>query len=167
MSEREMDGRKTTSHATLRERLSLAVAGALEPEEQVELERHVANCAECAAELDRWRALAGGLKRLPTPQPSPMLVERVRASFEQAAAERVERLRSVAALALLVMFSWTLTLASWPVVRAASNGLASWLDVGVSTGWAGLAWYVVLTWLTAGVAAGMLAWQRQRERRLA
>src|SRR5574337_1512838 len=105
------------AHETIREMLALAAAGALEPDEQAKLDRHVVGCAECAAELERWRALASGLKRLPTPQPSPMLVQRVRARMEIAVAERAEKARSRTTLVFLVLFSWILTLAGWPVAR--------------------------------------------------
>ena len=111
--------------------------------------------------------LASGLKRLPTPQPSPLLVQRVRAQMEAAAVVRAEKKDSRTALALLVLFSWVITLASWPIVRLASQTVAGWLDVSARTAWVDLAGYVVLTWTTAGVAAAALAWQKQRERRLA
>ncbi|HEV8383475.1 MAG TPA: hypothetical protein VGQ11_01295, partial [Candidatus Acidoferrales bacterium] len=111
--------------------------------------------------------LAGGLKSLPTPQPSPMLVQRVRARLEDAAAERAEKQRSLATLVLLVLFSWALTLASWPMVRLASQSVASWLDISVRAAWVEVFTYMVLTWLTGGVAAAVLAWQKQRERRFA
>ncbi len=167
MTDREITGRNPASHDTLRGWLSLAVAGALEPDEQAELDRHVAGCAECAAELERWRVLAGGLKRLPTSQPSPMLVQRVRASLEMAAAERIEKQRNRATLVFLVLFSWMLTLAGWPIARLVSQSMTHWLDISVRAAWVDLVWYTALTWLTAGVAAVMLMWQRRRERRIA
>lgn len=160
-----MNDRTANGHETLRGWLSLAVAGALEPHEQAELDRHLTACAECAAEMERWRALAGGLKRLPTPQPSPMLVERVRARIEAAAAAQAEKRWNRGALVFLVLFSWTLTLAGWPIVRLASQGVASWLDVRFATAWTSLIAYTALGWLTAGIAAGVLTWQKRRERR--
>ncbi len=167
MTDREITRGKVTSHGTFRGWLSLAVAGALEPKEQAELDRHLAGCEECTTELERWRVLAGDLKRLPTPQPSPMLVQRVRARLDEAAVERAEKQRSRATLVSLVLFSWAMTLASWPLVRLASHGMANLLDVSVRTAWMDLVWYTVLTWLTGGVAAVVLAWQKRHERRFA
>jgi len=156
-----------SDHETLRGWLSLAAAGALEPQEQAELDRHLGICEECAAELERWSEMARGLKRLPTPQPSPRLIERVRAQLESSAAARTERRWNHGVLAFLVLFSWTLTLAGWPIVRLASRGVASWLDLGFTGTWTTLVWYTVLTWLTGGVAGAVLSWQKRRERRLA
>jgi anti-sigma factor RsiW len=80
-----------SDHAKIRDWLALAVAGALEPEEQTEVERHLGGCEECSAEFERWRVLASGLRRLPTPQPPAALVERVRARMEEAAAAQTEK----------------------------------------------------------------------------
>ncbi len=156
-----------TDHETLRERLSLAAAGALEADEQTEIERHLGMCADCAAEFERWRVLAASLKRLPTPQPPPVLVERVRARMAAAAAAQAEKKWNQGALVFLVLFSWTLTLAGWPIVRLASQGVSSWLDIRFTATWIDLVWYTVFTWITAGVAAGVFIWQKRRERRLA
>jgi anti-sigma factor RsiW len=156
-----------SDHAKIREWLALAAAGALEPDEETEVERHLGACEECSAEFERWRVLASGLRRLPTPQPSAALVERVRARMEEAVAAQSEKRWNHGVLAFLVLFSWTLTLASWPIVRLVTHGVESWLDVGFTSSWTDLIGYTALGWLTAGVAAMILAWQRRRERRLA
>jgi anti-sigma factor RsiW len=158
---------KKPDHDTLRGWLSLAAAGALETEEQAEVDRHLGACEECAAEFERWRMLASGLKRLPTPQPSAALVERVRASIVAASATQAEKRWNQGVLIFLVLFSWTLTLAGWPIVRLATHGVSSWLEVGFTKAWMDLIGYTALGWLTAGVAAMLLTWQKRRERRLA
>ena len=146
-------------HNDYRELLALAAAGALDDDEQRELQHHATTCAECAAELDRWAALAGALRRLPTPQPSPLVVERARARAEAelttASAEGWNRGMVVFA----ILFSWTLTLATWPVVRVLSEGMLGWLNLQQT--WLGLAGYTALAWVTAGIAAILL---RLRER---
>jgi anti-sigma factor RsiW len=156
-----------SDHAKIRAWLALSVAGALEPEEQIEVERHLGACEECSAEFERWRALVSGLKRLPTPQPSAALVERVRARMEDVAATQSDRRWNHGVLAFLVLFSWTLTLASWPIIRLVTHGVESWLDVGFTSSWTDLIGYTALGWATAGVAAIVLALQKRRERRLA
>jgi hypothetical protein len=71
--------------------LGAYVLGALDPDEQRDAERHLADCPACAAELDEFRGLTALLDRVPledaTAQPvtpSPELFDRVAA----AAAER-------------------------------------------------------------------------------
>ncbi len=154
-------------HGTIRSLLALAVAGALEAEEQRRLEQHVAACPECAAELAGWQGLAGSLRRMPTPQAPAALVERTLASIEAQWVVQAERRWNQQLMVFLVLFAWTITLATWPIVRLASRGVASWLDVPYARTWTDLVFYTVLVWLTAGVAAAVLAVRQRRERRLA
>jgi anti-sigma factor RsiW len=154
-------------HAEIRELLSLAAAGALRREEEERVARHIHECAECTAEFENWQSLAAGLRRLPTPQPPAGLVERTRARTAWQLAAEGEQRWNHGVLIFLVLFGWTLTLASWPVVRLVSGGLLGWLDPGFEHTWIGLVGYTALVWVTGGVAAAMLALRRRRERRLA
>ncbi len=155
-----------SEHERIREWLPLAAADALEAEEQRQLERHLAMCRECAEEWERWRLLVGSLKRLPTPQAPATLVERVRARIEALAAARAEQRVSQRALAWLVLFAWTVTLASWPVVRLISQGMAAWLDIGFVHTWLWLVGYTALSWFAAAVAAVMLGLRQRPARRV-
>lgn len=65
-------------HASIRELLTLAAAGALDAGEQRRVEQHLRDCAECRAEFQAWGRLAGALEGLPTPQAPPTLVQRTR-----------------------------------------------------------------------------------------
>jgi anti-sigma factor RsiW len=154
-------------HESIRELLALAAAGALDESEQRTLDRHLASCPACSAELDAWRGLAVSLKRLPTPQAPPMLVERTRSRVALELAAVAERRKSHWVMAFLVLFSWTVTLVTWPVVRLLSGGILSWFDLSFSQTWFGLAGYTALGWLTAGVAGAVLGLRRRRERRFA
>ena len=49
-------------HDKIRSLLSLAASGALDSADELNVENHVWNCPECAAQLAEWRALAGGLQ---------------------------------------------------------------------------------------------------------
>ena len=158
---------KMNEHESIRELLALAAAGALDEDEQRELGRHLAECSACNAELDAWRGLAASLKRLPTPQAPSMLVERTRSRVALELAAIAERRKSYWVMAFLVLFSWTVTLVTWPVVRLLSGGVLSWLDLGFNQTWFGLAGYTALGWLTAGVAGAVLAVRRRREGRFA
>jgi len=154
-----------SEHDAVRELLALAAAGALDAEEQRRIEQHLAGCAACAAELDGWRNLAGALKRLPTPRPSPALVEQTRARAEWQLAAAAEHRWSQAVLVFLVLFAWTVTLVSWPIVRLVTGGLLGWLDVRMNQTWASLAGYTALGWLTVGVAALLLGIRHRSARR--
>ena len=156
-----------SEHDAMREHLSLAAAGALDAAEEQRLARHLRECSECAKELEGWQFLAGELRRLPTPQAPAALVERVRAQLAWQLAAEAERRWNARMMIFLVMFAWTVTLASWPVVRLLTSGLAGWLDPSFGHTWIGLAGYTALVWLTGGVAAATLALRRRRERRMA
>ncbi len=154
-----------SDHDQIRELLAMAAAGALDPDEQQRVDRHARECAACAAELDDWQLLAGGLRRLPTPQPSPALVEHTRARAEWQLAAQAEHRWNQGVLIFLVLFGWTLVLASWPIVRLLSGGLLGWLEPGFGRTWIGLAGYTALLWLTGGVAAVFLGLRHRSERR--
>lgn len=156
-----------SEHDSIRELLALAVAGALEPKEQERVERHARECAACAAELDDWQLLASGLKRLPTPQPPAALIERTRAQAELQIVAEAENRWNRRVIAFVILFAWTLTLASWPVVRLLSGNLLGWFDPAFGRAWIGFAGLTALGWLGGGIAAAMLAVQQRRERRTA
>ena len=154
-------------HDEIRELLALAAAGALESSEQQRLERHLAECAECAHELEGWNALAGGLRRLPTPRPSAGLVERTRALVERQLAAESEHRWDLRVLVLVVLFGWTLTLAGWPIARLFTSGATAWLDLSFRQAWLGYAVYTAVGWVTAGAAAVILGVRHRASRRMA
>jgi len=154
-------------HAEIREQLALFVAGALDAEIEARVARHTAACPTCAAELERWQLISGGLRRLPTPQPSHALFERTRAMAAAQMAERAEERQNRIVLLLLAFFSWAVTITSWPVFRYATGGLLSLLDVRFHETWLIFAIFSALTWLGGGSAAVLLSARRQQERRLA
>ncbi len=154
-------------HESIRELLALAAAGALEENDQRELDQHLATCSACSAELDTWHGLAASLKRLPTPQAPALLVERTRSRVALEMAAMAERRSSHLVMAFLVLFSWTVTLVTWPIVRLLTGGILSWFDLSFNQTWFGLAAYTALGWLTAGVAGAVLGLRRRREGRFA
>ncbi|MBI1738632.1 MAG: zf-HC2 domain-containing protein [Acidobacteria bacterium] len=153
-------------HETIRELLALAAAGALDDQEARRVEEHATACAECAAELERWQSLAGALRRVPTPQPSRELIARVRAQAEWKLAQEAERRRDTRVMALLLMFSWTILLTTWPLVRLMGGGVWAWLDAMPGHVWFWLAGYTLLGWLAAG-AAVLLGLRERGARRTA
>ena len=151
----------------IRELLSLAAAGVLEPnEDESRISRHLHLALLCrrAREL----AIAGARSSpLPTPQPPANVVERARVAAEI----RVQR-RSRAALEskcsrVSYRVCLDVTVLSWPVFRILSGGLESWFTTRLTQTWYAFAGLTALGWLAGGIAAMILAWHQRRERRLA
>jgi hypothetical protein len=154
-------------HDKIRELLALSVADALTQAEEEQVMNHARSCAECSSELDSWRLLAAGMRRLPTPQPRPLIVERARARAEIRFAEEVENRWHRIVMIGVILFAWALTLMSWPVVRLVSGGLLGMLDPRLNHAWLGFAVFTTIIWMTGGAAAVFLSLQQRRERRLA
>jgi len=158
---------KRESHEKIRELLALAAAGALGPEEDLLVARHRETCDECSAELERWGALTGGLRRLPTPQPRAAVVERARAQAEARLAEEIERRWQRAVIIFLALYAWILTVVTWPIFRLIAGGLLTRFEPGFNNSWFLFAVFTSLVWATGGVAAVLLARDRQQGRRMA
>lgn len=158
---------KMDSHEQIRELLALAAAGALGPEEDLLVARHLESCDVCTAELERWRVLTGGLRRLPTPQPRAVVVERALAQAEMRFAEEIEHRWNRAVIIFLVLYAWILTAVSWPVFRLIVGGLLAQFEPGFNHSWFLFAAFTALMWTTGGVAAILLARHRQQERKIA
>ena len=156
-----------TGHQEIRALLSLAVADALDPHEEQLVAEHLRGCSACAAELEEFQLLAGGLRRLPTPQPRGVVVERARAMAQIRLAERAEHRWNRAVMSGLILFAWVLTLMSWPVVKFVSGGFLSVLDPRFSHTWMVFGVFTTLVWLGGGAAAVLLSMQQRRERSLA
>jgi hypothetical protein len=154
-------------HDKIRELLALSVADALTQAEEDQVMNHARSCAECSSELDSWRLLAAGMRRLPTPQPRPLIVERARARAEIRFAEEAENRWHRIVMIGVILFAWALTLMSWPVVRLVSGGLLGMLDPRLNHAWLGFAVFTTIIWMTGGAAAVFLSLQQRRERRLA
>jgi anti-sigma factor RsiW len=154
-------------HAEIREQVPLLVAGALDADAEARIARHAASCPGCAAEIERWQLISGGLRRLPTPQPSPALFERARAMAVARLATQAEHRQNRMVLIPLIVFSWAVTVAGWPIFRFATGGLLSLLDIQFRQVWLLFAVFSALTWLAGGSAAVLLSVRRQHERRLA
>lgn len=89
-------------------KLSAYMDGELGPGDRSVVERHLAACADCAAQLRRFLAVDTGIKQLPGTAPSPFFATKVAAAARyietsQASLRRFLRL-PVPAMALLVSF---------------------------------------------------------------
>jgi anti-sigma factor RsiW len=154
-------------HNKIRELLPLAAADALEPNEERLLAEHLRGCSACAEQMESWRLLAGGLRRLPTPQPRGVIVERARAMAQVRLTDHLDYKWNRAVMSGLIVFAWILTLMSWPVVRFVSGGFLSMLDPRFSHTWLVFGVFTTLVWVGGGAAAVLLSMQQRRERSLA
>lgn len=160
-------GSNMSDHEHIRSQMPLAAAGALDADEERELSVHLSECSDCSAEFEKWRELGAGLRRMPTPQAPAAMVERVRVTLMTQVYAQAEQRSNRRMLAWLVLFGWTTTLATWPILRLVSHDAASWLNVSfVHTYWV-LIGITVLGWLAAAIAAGLLGARHRYERRLA
>ncbi len=154
-------------HEKIRELLTLLAAGVLEPQEEKQVMDHLRTCEPCRAELEDWKLLAGGLRRLPTPQPRAVVVERARAQAQIRLNEEFEHRWNRSVIVGLVVFAWVLTLLSWPLVRLLTGGLLGLLVPGFSHAWIVFGAFTTSVWLAGGAAAVLLSMQHRRERRWA
>ena len=154
-------------HERIREQMPLASAGALDASEERELSQHLAGCAECSAEFERWRELGAGLRRLPTPRAPAALVERTRVQLVAITIERKEQRSTRRTMVWLVLFAWTTVIATWPVLKLISSGAASALDLNFVRTWHVLIGITIFGWVAAGAAAIFLGLRHRQERRLA
>lgn len=156
-----------SEHNKIRELLALFAAGALGSSEEERVDAHVRSCEACLKELEVWQAMAADLRRLPTPVAPARAVERTRWLAEASLEEQVEQRWQSKVMALVVAFSWLLTIASWPLVRLLSGSVLGLLDPHLHRSWIGFAGFTALVWLAGGTAAVLLSRYERRERRLA
>jgi len=154
-------------HKFIREQMPLATAGALDANEERELSGHLAKCGDCSAEFEQWRELGAGLRRMPTPQAPSAMVERVRATLMAQVMVHAEQRANRRTMIWLVLFAWTTTLATWPVLRLISHDAETWLNLSFVHTYHILIGITVFGWVAAGIAAGVLGARHRFERRLA
>jgi len=151
-------------HASVRDLLTLAAAGALDAGDQTRVEKHLRDCAACRVEFQSWGRLTGALEELPTPQASPELVKGTRRQLESRAAARAERRHSRSLLVWVNVLAWASTLLTWPLFQLLGGRLAGLLDLpsaSVTEVWIG---YIVVSWMMCVVIAGLLGQRRRQER---
>ena len=153
-------------HEKIRFLLSLAASGALDSTDEMSVANHVRTCPECAAEFEHWQALARGLRRLPTPQLSPIVLQRTMALVREAQVVKYERRTTLKILAPILALSWLSTIFSWPLFKLASSALGVF-GIHFEPDWRVFALFMIWTWLAAVVATALLSSQQRHDRRLA
>ena len=155
-------------HSALREKLTLAAAGALDDAGEMEIERHAAACPVCAAELAQWRQMGLAICRMPKPLAPAGLVERTRALLVERHAREAEARSNFRGLALLLLFVWSLTLLAWPLERQLVAGAADWLALDSPRAGVWVIAYTIFGSIAGTAAAVVLGLnRRQTARRVA
>jgi len=149
-----------SEHASIRELLSLAASGALEPDEQRRVQEHIAVCDACRRELEVWQGYSRELVRLPAPVAPKYLAERTCARVLEKRAAATQRRWDDIVLVVLVLLGWTVSLVAWVVFRLFSGGMLSVVESSFVTILKWLGASTVFAWLTAAVAAVMLGSRR-------
>ena len=156
-----------SEHEKIRKLLPLAVAGVLDSSEEMRIQNHLRVCTDCAAQLPFWQELQSGLRRIPTPQAPPSLVQRTIAMAQNAVLEESDRRSERRIIAVALAFSWLFVAVSWPLAQFLGHGWMAVLGSGFKQGWENFAVFTALCWLAGAAAAIMLAARKQRERRMA
>ena len=149
-----------SEHASIRELLSLAASGALEPDEQRRVQEHIAVCDACRRELEVWQGYSRELVRLPAPVEQKSLADRTRALALEKRAAATQRGWDDIVLAVLVLLGWTVSLVAWVVFRLFTGGMLSVMESSFVTILEWLGASTLFAWLTAAVAAVMLGSRR-------
>ena len=146
-------------HNRIRDLLTMAAAGLLDPPEQRQVEEHLQQCPICSSEFNKWSEIAGALRELPIPGAPAGLVLRTQRLLAQAAFAKQNRISRLG-LALLIIFSWIVTFATFGFMQLLHAPLARWLDVSSTALWVT---YLGLTLLATALAAGMLGkhWRQE------
>jgi len=149
-----------SEHASIRELLSLAASGAIEPDEQRRVQEHIAVCDACRRELEVWQGYSRELVRLPGPVAPKYLAERTYARVLEKRAAATERRWDDIVLVVLVLLGWTVSLVAWVVFRLFNGGMLSVVESSFVTILEWLGASTLFAWLTAAVAAVMLGSRR-------
>jgi anti-sigma factor RsiW len=154
-------------HAFVRDRLTLAAAGALDAADQRRVEQHLRECAGCRAEFAAWSRLTADLEAMPTPQAPLGLVERTRLQIERNAALAGEQRQQRWLFFWLTVFAWATTVLSWPLFgflgsRAGRFVDLSWTHVSAGEAWIG---YMFVVGTIGALAVGLLGSRRMQEER--
>lgn len=154
-------------HEKIRELLPLAAAGALDANEEAQVNDHLRRCGDCAARLSTLQEIQTELRRIPTPQAPASLVTRTIALTQNRLIEESDRRGERKVMAAVLVFSWVLVAISWPLAQFLGHGWMALLGSGFKEGWENFAVFTGLCWLAGAAAAVLLAARRQRERRAA
>lgn len=154
-------------HDNTRALLAMAVAGALSRAEEERVAAHLRGCSACSNEMNGWQSIAGDLRRLPTPQPSPRLLRATLARAEAKIVEQDEESWDGRVMIVIGAAAWLLTIASWPIVRIVSGGLQGLLVPQFHSNWITFVGFSALVWLAGGSVGVVLALRQSRERRMA
>ena len=155
---------KSVEHEALRAQLTLAAAGVLDERELRAVLEHSAGCESCRCELDIWRSYASGLHQLPQPAIPASLVRRTQLRVLQDRESALERRNYALLMGALVVFSWATSFAAWLVARSVVDVSFEVYGINLVSPFPWVLLSSILTWVTAGSAAMLLASHRNTRR---
>jgi hypothetical protein len=155
---------KPVGHEAMRAQLALAAAGALHEHELSAVLAHTAECESCRRELDLWRSYANGLRQLPQPAIPADLVRRTQMRVLQDRESALERRHYTLMLGALLVFSWATSFAAWYVARSVVGVSVEVYGINLVGAGPWILFSSILTWVTAGSAAMVLASHRHTRR---
>jgi hypothetical protein len=133
--------------------LSLAAAGALSPQEQLQVQAHARICEKCQRELNAWSVYAAGLRTQPQPTAPGDLIARTHARILREREAAADARWNGLTLCGLGMFSWFASIAVWLLVRGLSGGKLEVLGTNlVSAG----PWFLI-SFVVASITAAATA----------
>jgi anti-sigma factor RsiW len=140
-------------HNEIRELLGLAAAGILDPEEQLQIQEHLAHCAGCREDYNEWMLIADALRALPTPQAPPGLLLRTKRLVQAHQVIAANNPGGLLLPCLLLTFSWISLFLNYRLMRLIDITVAKWMDISTTAFWI---IYIGVSWLAIAFAAGFL-----------
>jgi anti-sigma factor RsiW len=104
-------------HNHIQELLALGASSDIAPKDKRRLHEHLEQCEACRRISTEFAELAGTLRCLSTPQPRQELVAQVFQLAEMKLARRRVWINDAWIVAPLVIGSWFLAIASWPLLQ--------------------------------------------------
>lgn len=151
-------------HEKIRAQVVLAAAGALNPDESLDAQRHLQGCVTCREEFDLWKVYAGGLRRLPQPSIPVGLLARTHAEILHQNTSRNSHRGDALMLVPFAVLSWLITFFTWMAFRLWTGGNLQVLGTNLVSP---IPWFLafsLITAVTAGTAALILSSRREARR---
>ena len=104
-----------------------------------------------------WSELARDLGSMPRPEVPPGLALRTRNMVMRELERRAEQRWNDVMMAVLALFCWTIGFTVWALYQTFQGGIRALLDVDLVRAMGWLSVSTLAAWLTAGLAAAILA----------
>ena len=162
-NEKNMTTQSENEHASVRELLTLAAAGALDSSEQRRVDEHLMRCESCRTEFRGLGRITKALQEQPMPPLPAGLLLATRRMLEARAQGARERRRNHVMFGVLILLGWVTTLLNWPLLRWAEAPFTRWLNISSTEFTWFCTLYIITIWGGTLLAAALLG-QRYQSR---